>query len=276
MAKNKYWSAGYIFSTLFRHSPFWSAAGSYNPASKTTHVLLDCKASASAKSIERLKSYLKSMAVLAMHPLALPLLIIDLETTLTMVDCQQWLTELQKLERETGQRPHGTMEYRPVDPLEIDFPKVVKELNACSVFVRLIERESECVLEQLRVMRITIDELEAQQIPQPCLQMQNAAKRLRRQVDFLTTSRTSLLIRLREIQRGAQTQLNFVYNFTAQRDSILNLETAKVTKELAVASKRDSSAMKTIAVLTMVFLPGTFLAVSNYPPFQPSQQILKD
>jgi Mg2+ and Co2+ transporter CorA len=159
---------------------------------------------------------------------------------------------------------HRTIEYRPVDPLEINFPKVVKELNAYSVFVRLIERECECVLEQLRVMRITIDELEAQQIPQPCVQMQNAAKGLRRQVDFLATSRTSLLIRLREIQRGAQTQLNVVYNFTAQRDSILNLETAKVTKELAVASKRDSSAMKTIAVLTMVFLPGTFLAVSNH------------
>jgi hypothetical protein len=196
------------------------------------------------------------MAALAMHPLALPFVIMDLETTLTMRDCQQWLTELQNLERETGQRPHVTTEY---------FPKVVKELNACSVFVRLIEGESECVLEQLRAMRITIDELEAQQIPRPCVQMQNAAKRLRRHVDFLATSRTSLLVRLREIQRGAQTQLNVVYNFTAQRDSVLNLETAKVTKELAVASKRDGSAMKTIAVLTMVFLPGTFLAVSTFP-----------
>jgi hypothetical protein len=46
------------------------------------------------------------------------------------------------LERETGQRPHGTIEDRPVDPLAIDFPKIVKELNACSIFVRFIERES--------------------------------------------------------------------------------------------------------------------------------------
>jgi hypothetical protein len=145
------------------------------------------------------------MAVLAMHPPALPLRITDLETTLTMVVCQQWLTELQNLEQETGQRPQGTIEYRPVDPLKVDFPRVVKELTRCSVFIRLLERESECVPEQLRVTRITIDELEGQQILQPRVQMQNAAKGLRWEVDFLAMSRTSLLIRLREIQQGAQT-----------------------------------------------------------------------
>jgi hypothetical protein len=37
---------------------------------------------------------------------------------------------------------------------------------------------------------------------------------------------------------------------------------AKDSKELAAASKQDSSAMKIIAVLTTLFLPGTFVAVS--------------
>ena len=35
------------------------------------------------------------------------------------------------------------------------------------------------------------------------------------------------------------------------------------SKSIAEASKHDASAMKTIAVLTMVFLPGTFVAVSS-------------
>ena len=48
-------------------------------------------------------------------------------------------------------------------------------------FVRM-----DCMLEQLRVMRITVDEPEAEQIPQLCVHMQNATKRLRRQVDFLS------------------------------------------------------------------------------------------
>lgn len=34
------------------------------------------------------------------------------------------------------------------------------------------------------------------------------------------------------------------------------------SREIAAASKRDSSAMKGIAFLTMVFLPGTYIAVS--------------
>ena len=37
---------------------------------------------------------------------------------------------------------------------------------------------------------------------------------------------------------------------------------ARDSKELAEASKRDSSSMKVIAVLTTLFLPGTFIAVS--------------
>ena len=43
-------------------------------------------------------------------------------------------------------------------------------------------------------------------------------------------------------------------------DAIRNIETAKTTHELAQAARQDSAAMKTIAVLTMAFLPGTFLS----------------
>ena len=37
---------------------------------------------------------------------------------------------------------------------------------------------------------------------------------------------------------------------------------------IALSSKKDSSQMKSIALLTMVFLPGTFMAVSFLPPSQ--------
>jgi hypothetical protein len=49
-----------------------------------------------------------------------------------------------------------------------------------------------------------------------------------------------------------------------QRDSLVNLEVARDSRRIAQASKRDSSAMKTIALLTMVFLPPTFVAVSAF------------
>jgi flagellar biosynthesis/type III secretory pathway M-ring protein FliF/YscJ len=44
----------------------------------------------------------------------------------------------------------------------------------------------------------------------------------------------------------------------------LNLTIARSSKTIAVSSKRDSSAMKSLALLTMVFLPGTAVAVRAY------------
>lgn len=45
-----------------------------------------------------------------------------------------------------------------------------------------------------------------------------------------------------------------------QMDAIQNIETAKATNDLAQAARQDSAAMKTIAILTMAFLPATFLS----------------
>lgn len=52
----------------------------------------------------------------------------------------------------------------------------------------------------------------------------------------------------------------------AQKDSKVNLQLAATTTTIARESKKDSSAMKAIAVLTMCFLPGTFLAVCTPSP----------
>jgi hypothetical protein len=51
-----------------------------------------------------------------------------------------------------------------------------------------------------------------------------------------------------------------LYNIIAQKESKLNLEMAAQQRRLAHASKRDSTAMKTLSLLGALFLPGTFLA----------------
>lgn len=57
-----------------------------------------------------------------------------------------------------------------------------------------------------------------------------------------------------EIQRAA------LYNVIQQRESKLNFQMARDQRRLAHASKRDSGAQKTIALLGALFLPGAFLA----------------
>lgn len=51
-----------------------------------------------------------------------------------------------------------------------------------------------------------------------------------------------------------------LFAFLTHEDSKINIEVANASKALAEAAQRDGSSMKTIAVLTMVFLPARFLA----------------
>ena len=51
-----------------------------------------------------------------------------------------------------------------------------------------------------------------------------------------------------------------LFNLTAQRDQNLSIQIAKDSRSLATSSARDSTSMKTIAAVTMIFLPGTFIA----------------
>ncbi|KAL9032788.1 MAG: hypothetical protein Q9214_007811 [Letrouitia sp. 1 TL-2023] len=52
-----------------------------------------------------------------------------------------------------------------------------------------------------------------------------------------------------------------MYNLMQQQDSGVNRSIALDSKKVAEASRSDSSSMKTIAALTMFFLPGTAIAV---------------
>lgn len=54
-----------------------------------------------------------------------------------------------------------------------------------------------------------------------------------------------------------------VANFMTQNDGRTNIAIAEASRRIAFETKRDSDAMKTIAALTMVFLPATFVAVST-------------
>ena len=49
-------------------------------------------------------------------------------------------------------------------------------------------------------------------------------------------------------------------------DNLLSVKLAKATAEVAEQTRQDSAAMKTIAVLTLTFLPGTAVAVSVLIP----------
>ncbi|KAI9783434.1 MAG: hypothetical protein M1816_001408 [Peltula sp. TS41687] len=63
-----------------------------------------------------------------------------------------------------------------------------------------------------------------------------------------------------DIPERIKSQSTAIFNYIMQRDNELNMQIARSSERIAEESRRDSSSMKTIAVLTLVFLPGTYVA----------------
>lgn len=55
-------------------------------------------------------------------------------------------------------------------------------------------------------------------------------------------------------------QISMMMNMISQREQTIGIEIAQASKSIAQESKRDSSSMKTLAVATMIYLPGTSVA----------------
>jgi hypothetical protein len=123
-----------------------------------------------------------------------------LETNLTLRDDEVWTGVVREIENETRQEPRGGQR---VDPFDLDLPSIVQRLNGCSVFLSLIERESEAVLIHLDHARRIISELQ-------CACLDRSTRLLDRHIDFLIESRRNLLLRLQNAQRRSQIQLQFV------------------------------------------------------------------
>jgi Mg2+ and Co2+ transporter CorA len=56
------------------------------------------------------------------------------------------------------------------------------------------------------------------------------------------------------------------WNQIARQDNQTNLKISESNNHIAEATKRDSHQMRKISVLTLIFLPATFVAVRFGPP----------
>ncbi|KAK6863614.1 hypothetical protein PG995_000142 [Apiospora arundinis] len=64
-----------------------------------------------------------------------------------------------------------------------------------------------------------------------------------------------------------QSQANLIFSLISSDENKISRFIAEENSKVALSSKRDSMAMKTVAVLTMIFLPGTFVATFLSMPF---------
>ncbi|KAI2466348.1 hypothetical protein F4781DRAFT_406112 [Annulohypoxylon bovei var. microspora] len=95
------------------------------------------------------------------------------------------------------------------------------------------------------------------------------------QLDFISRTLDFALLRISHLTQRANVQATAINNLLAQRNNEMNRKLAESSTSIARDTRRDSLAMKSIAILTMVFLPGTFTATYFSTPavaeLKPSQ-----
>ena len=79
-------------------------------------------------------------------------------------------------------------------------------------------------------------------------------------MQFLLTRNTVWKRWVGNYNTRTQIRINLYFNLASQGDNKTNIEIANTSKEIAKATLRDSSSMITIATMTMLFLPGTFVS----------------
>ena len=88
-----------------------------------------------------------------------------------------------------------------------------------------------------------------------------SAEKTRRSLALTLSSTRNGLQQMLVLTYRTNTQIKVVDNMIAQGDSRATIAIAEQSRRIAIETKEDSAAMKTISALTIVFLPGTFVAV---------------
>ncbi|RSL88390.1 hypothetical protein BHE90_000049 [Fusarium euwallaceae] len=87
-----------------------------------------------------------------------------------------------------------------------------------------------------------------------------STNRLKARLQVLQATQNGLLLEIARETQIASSQLQIVYNLVAQRDNKNNYEMARISLEISRTAKDDSFAMFTLAVMSILFLPGAFIA----------------
>ena len=99
----------------------------------------------------------------------------------------------------------------------------------------------------------TADELPSHLPPQRHLSLLHPSRELRETAQHVSFSSTSLQGFVSNLKERVSSQIQVLYSISSQTDN-------RLSARIAVSSGRDSTAMKTLAFITALFLPGTYVA----------------
>ncbi|KAH8902602.1 hypothetical protein BR93DRAFT_972334 [Coniochaeta sp. PMI_546] len=229
---------------------------SYNMDSHITCAVLIGLSDAQQDLIHKqLKS--ASLTKIASHPLLLPSLLTLHNSYLLQEQIGALWNELVQAETASGRTAVPDPDAPPnplIDIADAADSAITKMVLGISQLSILWTSETKELLQTIDLIRKSIGDVSKRNSgvdsqsggPMICEVQQAAVGQLRELLSFTADRANSTLWNFEFLAQRAEAQTNAIYNFAA--------------REIAVATKHDSAAMKAIAVMTILFLPGTFFA----------------
>lgn len=256
-----------------------SVSISYQPSTGAVNAFLH---GCTSEQQTEVGEQLRYLSILTGNPLLLPIILAEMKMDAIKELEQKLWGDLLSVETRSGQT--GAPALNAWDNQQndgsTDWEKLAVDALSVMQIAPLAEDHAQALLVTIEEIKKMLDRLDnATQLGRGDY-IRQSGHMLSEKLRFLshgtqvTMSRIQYIVKRAEAQQSAVRSRsketpdhlladeNKVYNYTAQQDARLQSFMAKQSSQVAQAAKRDSSAMKGIAVLTMVFLPGTFMAVS--------------
>ncbi|KAK2790501.1 hypothetical protein FQN52_005518 [Onygenales sp. PD_12] len=258
---------GFILRTPMSGTENWTLAISWDSECRTLNGFLH---GLQTNEISSLVTYLGDSREELIHPMNLPVILCEMITESDSNGIKRRAKELYQVEIRTNYhgypRNEAAEEGHAKSP-EKDFEEMTRSLNI--IISRLAFHEmrinanavfTDQILERILAFETDAKNLEEGGEEEWHKKLQSASRPLLERLVHLKTEHQALLLEIACNQKIAQSQLEIVYNLVAQRDNKDNLKLAKVSTDIANTTKDDSRAMRTIAVMSIAFLPGTFVS----------------
>lgn len=171
---------------------------------------------------------------------------------------------VRELEAKTGMSAHIFDDSQRA--IADEYSALQKDLHVCEGLLAFFERTTQFqvgLTEWLQAQHAALNEIRFGTCQ--IIKMTPAGRPIEEEVvasslSLCTSFSRERLEQVRTLRNRIQIQLSVVANIIAQNDNRTNISIAEASRRIAFETKRDSDAMKTIAALTMVFLPATFVA----------------
>ncbi|KAF2498168.1 hypothetical protein BU16DRAFT_558239 [Lophium mytilinum] len=211
----------------------------------TTGVLLGMR----PRERDHFLASLESMKMENFHPMHIPVWLCEAQTDRDSAEVKRHAAGLHDLTVMSIMKDSSPRMVIPGE--ELDYALMTSKLNAATSRLSHLQLRFESTIDSLKYIATCEGDFG---------ENEKIREALQEKLHQLEAENRALLAEVLCNQRISQSLMQFVFNMITERDSGANLSMAKASRDLAEATKADSSAMRTLAFMSIVFLPATFVS----------------